>query len=57
MSGYWAIGSMNTASEPARVMMIDSTAAKIGRRMKKWESTAECSVVQWLGGSVAGGLP
>ena len=40
MSGYWAIGNTKTAKEPAKVMMIDATAAKIGRRMKKCESTS-----------------
>src|SRR5512138_2020497 len=34
-SGYWLIGSCHTARAPIRKMMIDSTAAKIGRSMKK----------------------
>src|SRR6516225_7536739 len=40
MSGYWAMGRVKTAMPPARVMMIDSTEAKIGRLMKKRENTA-----------------
>src|SRR4030095_12510580 len=34
-SWYWLIGSCHTAMAPIRKMMIDSTAAKIGRSMKK----------------------
>ena len=37
MCGYCAIGSVNTAIDPASVMTIDSTEAKIGRSMKKRE--------------------
>ena len=37
MGGYCATGKENTATPPASVMTIDSTAAKIGRSMKKWE--------------------
>ena len=40
ISGYWAIGSVQTAIPPASVMMIDSTEAKIGRWMKKRENMA-----------------
>ena len=39
-AGYWAIGSETTATLPASVMTIDSTAAKIGRSMKKREIMA-----------------
>src|SRR5262245_54707343 len=35
MGGYWARGRVPTARAPARVMTMDSTAAKIGRSMKK----------------------
>src|SRR5262245_50212280 len=38
MSGYWATGSVKTVTPPARVMMIDSTEAKMGRLMKKLEN-------------------
>ena len=34
-SGYWLIGSRHMAMAPTRKTMIDSTAAKIGRSMKK----------------------
>jgi hypothetical protein len=39
ISGYCAIGRVNSAMPPARVMMIDNTEAKIGRLMKKFENT------------------
>ena len=35
-SGYSAMGSRNIASSPMMKMAMDSTPAKIGRRMKKW---------------------
>ena len=38
ISGYCAIGNVNSAMPPASVMMIDSTEAKIGRLMKKLEN-------------------
>src|SRR5262249_60670937 len=41
ISGYWAMGSVNRAMVPARVMTIDSTEAKIGRLMKKRENTLQ----------------
>src|SRR5437588_2190693 len=44
ISGYWAMASVQTAMNPARVMMIDSTVAKIGRLMKKRENTARLSM-------------
>src|SRR5579871_2893209 len=44
-SGYWAIGRLNTATAPARVMTMDSTDAKIGRSMKKREITT--AVLGW----------
>src|SRR5688572_4626337 len=37
ISGYWAIGSTRIAARPAITMKIESTAAKIGRSMKKRE--------------------
>src|SRR3984957_2180132 len=37
ISGYSDIGSARSTNTPAMVMMIASTAAKIGRSMKKWE--------------------
>src|SRR3954454_14994634 len=38
IGGYWATGRRRAATPPARVMTIESTAAKIGRRMKKCEN-------------------
>lgn len=38
-SGYSLIGSSGMAIRPAAKMMIDSTAAKIGRSMKKREKS------------------
>src|SRR5687767_13884243 len=35
ISGYWAIGRIRIAARPAITMKIESTAAKIGRSMKK----------------------
>ncbi len=35
MVGYWAIGRTRIASMPASMMMMATTAAKIGRSMKK----------------------
>src|SRR5437868_4683050 len=40
MSGYCVTGSTQTAMKPAIVITMDSTAAKIGRSMKKRENTA-----------------
>src|SRR5215469_18893312 len=37
MSGYSETGSERCTITPAMVRMIDSTAAKIGRSMKKWD--------------------
>src|SRR6266498_208614 len=37
ISGYCAMGNWNTAINPTSTMTIERTAAKIGRRMKKWE--------------------
>src|SRR5712691_5751838 len=37
ISGYCAMGSWNTAIPPTSTMTMERTAAKIGRRMKKWE--------------------
>src|SRR3974390_222819 len=36
-SGYSLIGSCQTASSPSRKITLESTPAKIGRRMKKFE--------------------
>ena len=40
MRGYCASGKENSATPPASVMTMDSTAAKIGRSMKKRENTS-----------------
>src|SRR5688572_15027917 len=42
ISGYCAIGSTRIAASPAMTMKIESTAAKIGRSMKKREIMAGC---------------
>ena len=34
-SGYWATGSVNTATPPASMITMEITVAKIGRSMKK----------------------
>src|SRR5271170_4232773 len=39
ISGYWAMGKPQPATNPARVMMMDITAAKIGRSIKNFENT------------------
>src|SRR5258705_2304933 len=36
ISGYWATGSRPTDTAPTMTKMIETTAAKIGRSMKKW---------------------
>ena len=41
ISGYCAIGNVNSAIEPPSVMMIEQTEAKIGRSMKKRENMSE----------------
>jgi hypothetical protein len=38
ISGYWAMGRMRIAARPAMTMKMDSTAARIGRSMKKREN-------------------
>jgi len=40
ISGYWATGSTKRDTMPAIVITIDSTAAKIGRSMKRNETTS-----------------
>src|SRR6266446_4765088 len=37
ISGYWATGSRPTDTAPTMTKTIETTAAKIGRSMKKWE--------------------
>ena len=37
ISGYSAIGRLRWAIRPTMVISTDSTVAKIGRSMKKWE--------------------
>src|SRR5438128_12632676 len=39
ISGYWAIGKVNSAMPPPKVITMDRTEAKIGRLMKKRENT------------------
>src|SRR6266550_61652 len=54
ISGYCAMGNWNTAIPPTSTMTMESTAAKIGRRMKKWEkfigTETEVNSVLWFGG-------
>src|SRR6185369_2651337 len=44
-SGYSLIGNRTIAIRPTMKMMIESTPAKIGRRMKKWEKFI---IFSWL---------
>src|SRR5882762_9575739 len=37
ISGYCAMGNWNTLIPPTSTITMERTAAKIGRRMKKWE--------------------
>src|SRR3977135_3264568 len=37
ISGYWATGNRPTDTAPTMTKTIETTAAKIGRSMKKWE--------------------
>src|SRR4029077_7640163 len=39
ISGYWAIGKVNRALPPPKVITIERTEAKIGRLIKKRENT------------------
>src|SRR5260370_25024746 len=45
-SGYSLIGRRHRAMNPRRKMMVESTPAKIGRRMKKFEKVIAKSVVE-----------
>src|SRR5690242_17463955 len=54
ISGYCAIGRFLIAASPASTMKIESTAAKIGRSMKKRENMACLGLCYFL---LAGGLP
>ena len=55
ISGYWATGSVNSAIAPSSTIMSDSTEAKIGRRMKKWENfTAGVLGCGFTAGAAAG---
>src|SRR5262245_16947694 len=47
ISGYWAIGSTRIAARPAITMKIESTAAKIGRSMKKREIMVVPDFYRW----------
>src|SRR5260370_25380445 len=38
ISGYWAIGKVNSAMPPPKVMTMDRTEAKMGRLMKNLEN-------------------
>src|SRR5436189_6073862 len=51
-SGYSLIGNRTIAIRPTMKMMIESTPAKIGRRMKKWEKFITFS---WLFGQAFSG--
>src|SRR3989442_6893439 len=49
-SGYSLIGNRHSASKPRMKMMRESTPAKIGRRIKKWEKFILIRLVEgWLG--------
>src|SRR3984893_4616650 len=55
ISGYWAIGSLPTATAPTMTKTIEITAAKIGRSMKKWERRMAPSARSIGAGQRAGG--
>src|SRR5689334_17046438 len=46
ISGYSVTGSARSTSAPVMVSRIDSTAAKIGRSMKKWEKRMRRSLAR-----------
>src|SRR5258708_7515575 len=50
-SGYSLIGRRHRAMNPRRKMMVESTPAKIGRRMKKLEKFIAKSVVERCSGT------
>src|SRR5437762_2995630 len=52
IGGYCASGRLTAATAPARVMTMDSTAAKIGRSIKKCENMAP---PLWSPGVLVGG--
>src|SRR5688572_7520749 len=54
ISGYCAIGSTRIAASPAMTMKIESTAAKIGRSIKKREIMVDPDFCRW--GRGAGGV-
>src|SRR5207249_11527433 len=49
IGGYCATGKENTAIAPVSVMTTDSTAAKIGRSMKKCENMSDASLSEVRG--------
>src|SRR5260221_4155328 len=59
ISGYWATGSRPTDTAPTMTKTIETTAAKIGRSMKKWERRMRVSrligVDWWVGGRCRSG--
>src|SRR5215207_8660044 len=57
IAGYCVSGRFSAATAPARVMTIDSTAAKIGRSMKKCENITALTTPDLLPWSRAGGPP
>src|SRR6266850_5761215 len=57
ISGYWAIGRLRIAARPAITMKIESTAANIGRSMKKRENMMELPLFLCDDGSAAFGRP
>src|SRR5208283_2995643 len=54
ISGYWATGSTCAAISPARVMMMEMTAAKIGRLMKNSENDIAATLFGDRCGACAG---
>src|SRR5262245_39459751 len=56
ISGYCAIGRRANATAPRITNTIDSTAAKIGRSMKKWEIFIVCAQALFLRGAGHGRL-
>src|SRR5207247_1489499 len=52
ISGYCAMVNWNKAIPPTSTMTMERTAAKIGRRMKKWEKFMRRETAMSIGGSV-----
>src|SRR6266849_8552739 len=56
ISGYCAMGSVESAMTPTSVMTMLITPAKIGRSMKKWGKFMKSEVGSWMS-ELTGGSP